>query len=190
LMASCLPISQIDGFKFLGWCRRGGGGDLIRCVLPSALSPLLRRWLRRHGGAGRMCCPQYTQTVVYAGDRWKMVYPVLGLWMEDDNSDFLPRRHSRVGMLVLEFDRVSEDILSRSDSFNNNGFVYGKLLWGSKKLLISDGAVSSSGDVVTCLPLLWRSLRWCLRRRIGTGFFCIGLSSIFSVLKDRYVLAL
>jgi hypothetical protein len=55
--------------------------------------------------------------------------------MEDVNSDFLPRRHSRVGMLVLEFDRVSEDILSRSDSFNNNGFVSGKLLWGSKKAL-------------------------------------------------------
>jgi hypothetical protein len=53
----CLPIPRIGGFKFLGWFRRGGGGNLIRCVHPPALSPLLWRWLRRHGGAGRMCCP-------------------------------------------------------------------------------------------------------------------------------------
>jgi hypothetical protein len=53
----CLLIPLIGGFKFLEWCRRGGGGNPIRCVHPSALSPLLRRWLRRHGGARRMCCP-------------------------------------------------------------------------------------------------------------------------------------
>jgi hypothetical protein len=37
--------------------------------------------------------------------------------------------------------------------------------------LISDGAVSSSGDVVIYLSPLWRSLRWYRRRRIGAGFF-------------------
>jgi hypothetical protein len=53
---------------------------------------------------------------------------------------------------------VSEDMLPRSDSFNDNGFVYGKLLWRSEKLLISDGAASSSGVVVICLPSFWRLL--------------------------------
>jgi hypothetical protein len=96
---------------------------------------------------------------------------MLGLWMEAGSSDFLPRRHSRVGVSDLEFDRVSEEMLPRSDFFNGNGFASGKLLWRSKKLLISDGAASSSGDVVICLPFFWRSLRWCQRRRIGAVFF-------------------
>jgi hypothetical protein len=100
-----------------------------------------------------------------------MVYPMLGLWMEAGSSDFLLRRCSRAGVSVLEFDRVSEDLLLRSDSFNDNDFVSGKLLWRSEKLLISDGATSSSGDVVICLPSLWRWLRWCRRRKIDTGFF-------------------
>jgi hypothetical protein len=81
------------------------------------------------------------------------------------SSDFLPRRCSHGGISVLEFDRVSEDMLPRSDSFNDNGFASGKLLWRSEKLLISDGAASSSGVVVICLPSLWRSLWWCRRRR-------------------------
>jgi hypothetical protein len=75
-----------------------------------------------------------------------------------------------LGISVLEFDRVSEDMLPRSDSFNDNGFAFGKLLWRSEKLLISDGAASSSGVVVICLPSLWRSLWWCRRRRIDAGF--------------------
>jgi hypothetical protein len=138
---------------------------------PSGVSFLLH--CPRCYGVGSGVMVEQEGCVVCAGDRWKMVYPMLGLWMEDDNSDFFPRCHSRVGMLVLEFDRVSEDILFRSDSFNNNGFVSGKLLWRSKKLLImliSDGAASSSEDVVIFLPLLWRLLRWCRRRRIGAGF--------------------
>jgi hypothetical protein len=85
---------------------------------------------------------------------YKMVYPMLGLWMEASSSDFLSRRCSRRGVPVLEFDRVSEDMLPRSDSFNDNGFASGKLLWRSEKLLISDGAASSSGVVVICLPSL------------------------------------
>ena len=104
---------------------------------------------------------EYAQTVVCAGVRWKMVYPVLGWWMEVGSSDFLLRRHSRVGVSVLECDRVSGDMMPRSDSFNGNGFASGKLLWRSEKLQISDGAASSSGVVVICLPPLWWSLRWC-----------------------------
>jgi hypothetical protein len=79
----CLPIPRIGSFKSLGWCHRGGGGDPIMCVHPPALSSLLRRWLQRHCGARRMCC-----LGVYG--RWKMVYHMLGLWMEVDSSDFLP----------------------------------------------------------------------------------------------------
>jgi hypothetical protein len=33
---------------------------------------------------------EYTQTVVCVCDRWKMVYPMLGLWMEAGSSDFIP----------------------------------------------------------------------------------------------------
>jgi hypothetical protein len=55
-------------------------------------------------------------------------------------------------------------------SFNDNGFASGKLLWRSEKLLISDGAASSSGVVVICLPSLWRSLWWCRRKMIDAGF--------------------
>ena len=66
---------------------------------------------------------EYVQTVVCAGDSWKMVYPVLGLWMEADSSGLLLRRRSRTGVSVLEFDGVSRDMLPRSDSFNDNGMV-------------------------------------------------------------------
>jgi hypothetical protein len=121
-----------------------------------------------HGGC---VVQEYAQSVVCVCDRWKMVYPMLGLWMEASNSDFLPRRRSRAGVSVLEFDRVSEDMLPWFNSFNGNGFASRKLLWRSKKLLISDGATSSSGDVVICLPSLWWSLQWCRRRRIGDDFF-------------------
>jgi hypothetical protein len=92
------------------------------------------------------------------------------LWMEAARFDLLPRRRSRVGVSVLEIDRVSGDMLPPSDSFNSNDFVSGKLLWKSEKLLISDGAASSSGDMVISLLHLWRSLQRCRRRRIGAGF--------------------
>ena len=54
-----------------------------------------------------MCRPEYTQTVVCTGDISKMVYPVLGLWLEADSSCFLLLRRSREGLSVLEFDGVS-----------------------------------------------------------------------------------
>ena len=91
---------------------------------------------------------EYAQTVVYAGDNWKKVHPVMGWWFEADSSGFLLRRRSRAGVSVLEFDGVSGDTLPRSDSFNGNGFASGKLLWRFVKLLISDGAASSSGEEV------------------------------------------
>jgi hypothetical protein len=93
---------------------------------------------------------EYAQTVVDGS--WHVWFP--------------PRRRSRARVSVLEFDRVSEDMLPRSDSFNGNGFASGKPLWRSEKLLIRDEATSSSSDVVICLPHLWRSLQWCWRRRI------------------------
>ena len=117
---------------------------------------------------------EYMQMVVCACDSWKIVYPVLGLWMEADSSDLLVRRPSRAGVSVLKFDGVSGDMLPRSDSFNGNGFASGKLLWRSVKLMISDGAASSSGEEVICLASLWCLLWWC--RMIGIG---VGLSHRF-----------
>ena len=115
-----------------------------------------------------------------------MVYPVMGLWLEDDSSGFLFRRCSRAGVSVLRFDGFSRDMLSRSDCFNGNGFASGKLLWRSVKLQISDGAASSSGEEVICLPSLWWSLRWCRRRWIGVGCLqlYIGLFYLFSSLRS------
>ena len=88
---------------------------------------------------------------LHASDSWKMVYPILGLWLKADSSSFLLRRRSRAGVSVLGFDGVSGDMLPRSDSFNGNGFASGKLLWRSGKLEISDGVASSSGEEVVCL---------------------------------------
>ena len=52
---------------------------------------------------------------------------------------------------MLKFDGVSGVVLPRSDSFNGYGLSYDKLLWRSEKLMISDGATSSSGEEVICL---------------------------------------
>ena len=54
---------------------------------------------------------EYVQTNVCTDDSWKMVYPVLGLWMEVDSYDVLFRRRSRMELSVLEFDGVSRDML-------------------------------------------------------------------------------
>ena len=111
---------------------------------------------------------EYVQTVVCTGDSWKMVHLVLVLWLEVDDSGSLLRRR-RAGVPVLKFDGVSGVVLPRSDSFNGNGLSYGKLLWRSEKLMISDGAASSSGEEVICLFFPWWLLRWCRRRWIGVG---------------------
>ena len=132
IVSSSIP--QISSVRFHGWYWRGGAGDSIRCVSPSALSPLLRRCLRRHGGAGRFVVQEYAQAVVYASDSWKMEYLVLGLWSKAGSSDFLLRHSRHVGVSVLKFDGVSGDMLPRSDSFNGYGFASGKLLWRSAKL--------------------------------------------------------
>ena len=71
--------------------------------------------------------------------------------LKADSSGFLLRRRRHAGVSVLKFDGVSGDMLPRSDSFNGYGFAFGKLLWRSVKLLISDGAASSSGEEVICL---------------------------------------
>jgi hypothetical protein len=78
---------------------------------------------------------------------------------------------------------MSGYMLPRCDSFNGNGFASDKLLWRSEKLLISDGAASSSSDVVICLPHVCRSLRQCRRRRIGAGFFLYKFILSFQLCK-------
>ena len=92
---------------------------------------------------------EYAQMIVDVGDSWKMVYPMLDLWLNADSSGSLFRRRSRAEVPVLKFDGVFGVVLPRSDFFNGNG------------LLISDGAASSSGEEVICLASLWWLLRWC-----------------------------
>ncbi|XP_047063826.1 probable ubiquitin carboxyl-terminal hydrolase 16 [Lolium rigidum] len=88
---------------------------------------------------------EYVQTMVCTGDSWKMVHLVVGLWLKADGSGSL-LRYRRAWVPVLKFDGVSRDMLPWSDSFNGNGLSYGKLHWRSEKLMISDGAASSSGE--------------------------------------------
>ena len=118
---------------------------------------------------GGFVVQEYAQAVVCASDSWKMEFLVLGLWSKAGSSDFLLRRSRHAGVSVLKFDGVSGDMLPRSDSFNGNGFASGKLLSRSVKLLISDGAASSSGEEVICLFFPWWLLRWCRKRWIGVG---------------------
>lgn len=92
--------------------------------------------------------------VVYASDSWKMAHLVLGLLLKSDSPGFLLRRHSRARVSVLEFDGMSGNMLVRSDSFNGNGFASRKLFLRCVKLLISDGAASSSCEEVICLLFL------------------------------------
>ena len=59
------------------------------------------------------------------------MYLVLGPWSEVDwSGSLLSCRHA--GVPVLKFDGVSEVVLLWSDSFNNNGLPYDKLLGGPK----------------------------------------------------------
>jgi hypothetical protein len=57
--------------------------------------------------------------VVYVGDNWKMVNLVLGSWVKVVRSGFLLRWY-HAGVLF--------GVFLQSDSFNNNGFAFGKLL--------------------------------------------------------------
>jgi len=117
---------------------------------------------------GGFAVQEYAQTILYSSDSWKMVHLVVGSWLKADGSGSL-LRHRRAWVLVLKFDGVSGDMLPRSDSFNGNGLSYGKLHWRSEKLMISDGAASSSGEEVICLFFPWWLLRWCRKRWIGVG---------------------
>jgi hypothetical protein len=64
------------------------------------------------------------------------------------------------GVSNLELYGMSR-VLPRSDSFNGNGFAFGKLLWRSVKLQISDGAASTSGEELICPLFLRWLLLWC-----------------------------
>ena len=122
--------------RFLGLAALGFLDAVIEAVvaIPSGVSLLL--FCPRYYGVGSdvmveqggSVFQEYARTVL-AVDRW--MFHVLGLWMETGSSDFLHRRSSRAGVSVLEFDRVSGDLLPRSDSFNGNGFASSKLLWRS-----------------------------------------------------------
>ena len=56
---------------------------------------------------GGFVVQEYAQTVVCTYDSWKMVYLVLGLWLEADSSGFLLRLHHCAVVSDLEFDGVS-----------------------------------------------------------------------------------
>ena len=49
---------------------------------------------------GGFVIQEYVQTVVCASDSWKMVHPVLGLWLVADSSGFLLRSRCRAGCQI------------------------------------------------------------------------------------------
>ena len=139
---------------------------------------------------GKRCAIELAKMHEYCTvDSWKMVHLVVGLRMEFDGSGSL-LRHRRMRVLVLKFDVVSKVVLPRFDSVNGNGLSYVKLIWRSEKLMISDGAVSSSGEEVICLFFTWWLLRWCRRKWIAVGLshrFTVS----FQICKiDAYVLGI
>ena len=76
-------------------------------------------------------------------------------------------------------------VLPRSDSFNGKGFSFGEPLWRSAKLHISDGAASSSGEVMIRHSFL-RWLLWLCRRQVtGIGVKLRDVLLSFSVLSCR-----
>jgi hypothetical protein len=103
-----------------GW--RGGDGILVVDLCPWA--PPLRRHLlqRRHGAWEKV--QERMQIVVCIDDIWKTKH-VLGSWLLDGRYGFLLRLLSRGRVPDLEFDGVS-GVLTRSDSFNGNGFTFGE----------------------------------------------------------------
>jgi hypothetical protein len=121
-----------------------------------------------------------------------MMNLVLGSRVKVVRSSFLPQ-WCHAAVPELEFDGVSR-VLPRSDSFNGDGFAFGKLLWRFAKLLISDGAASSSGEEVICLLSLEWLLWWCRRQVTGVGFLLrgflqnLGFSYLFSSVRLVYTL--
>ena len=99
---------------------RGDGGILVVDLCPRA-PPLRRRLLQLRRGAWEVI-QERMQIVVCIDDIWK-TERVLGSWFVDGRYGFLLQRLSRGGVSDLEFDGVS-GVLSRSDSFNENGFVF------------------------------------------------------------------
>jgi hypothetical protein len=98
LMASCVyRFLRSAAFSFLD------GVVEAEAAIPSGVSFLLL--CPRYYGVGSdvmveqggCVVQEYAQMFVYVSDRWKMVYPMLGLWMEAGSSDFLPRHCSRGG---------------------------------------------------------------------------------------------
>ena len=106
------------------------------------------------------------QIVVCIDDIWKTEH-VLGSWFVDGRYGFLLRRLSRGGVPDLEFDGVS-GVLPRSDSFNGNGFTSRELPL-IKSAVLSNGAVSSSGEEVIHHSFLRWLLSWCRRQVTGVG---------------------
>ena len=101
---------------------------------------------------------------------------------------FLLQRLSWAGVSDLELDDVS-DVLPQSDSFNDSGFVFiGEPPWRSAKLLISDGAASSSDVEVIRHFLLWWLLWWCQRQVTDVGAKLRGFFSLVCNLTSRLVI--
>jgi hypothetical protein len=97
-MASCVcRLLGSAAFSFLD------GVIEAKAAIPSGVSFLLL-CIRYYGVGsdvmveqGECVVQEYAQMFVCVCDRWKMVYPVMGLWMEAGSSDFIPRHYSRGG---------------------------------------------------------------------------------------------
>ena len=110
---------------------RGGGDILVVDLCPRAPS-LRRRLLQRRRGAWEVV-QERMQIVVCIDDIWK-TERVLGLWFVDGRYGFLLRRLSRGRVPDLKLDGVS-GVLPRSDSFNDNGFIFDEPPWSPQSCI-------------------------------------------------------
>ena len=129
-------------------------------------SPLQRRVLHSWSGAWEVV-QERMQILICIDDIWKTEH-VLGSWFVDGRYGFLLQCLSCGGVPDLEFDGVSV-VLPQSDSFNDKGFTLGQPPWRSVKLYISDGAASSSDEVVIRHSFLRCLQRWCRKQVAGVG---------------------
>jgi hypothetical protein len=127
-----------------------------------------------HGGC---LVQEYGQTVVCAGDRWKMVYHVLGLWMKAHRFDFLPRCRSRAGVSWSSIACSGTCLSTVLVLLKANYFGVLKSCWLAMK------------------PHQARVMWWCVFRPFGSRFdgvkgggyalvFCIGLSYLLSSVRS------
>ena len=157
-------------------------GVSLLLLRPCCYEVLLTPWWSSEVSSTRSTCRRLSAQLI-AG-RWCILCWVCGWSLTVLVSSSSPTSSSSCGGVRSGVWWCFRRHVARSDSFNDNGFVSGKLLYRFVNLQISDGAMSSSGEAVIYLARIWWLLRWCRRRGTDVGLshrFILSFH-IFSVL--------